>query len=272
MSTVLNGCTRVSSFAEHSDRQRVPYWVENDGLTEIGAQHCPGRRPAITLDQTSQRHAARGLATAHRPGHARALHTHPPPNSSLATPGRGWVVRCPLRDQRLAGGFDDPTGDRQAAPETRTRPARGASVLRVVHAGSLIPKVSQFSVQPFAFVSAGATALILENPNDLVRPVVGFLEQGLQTFEFGFAPRAALTPGGVTAILQMITGMVEIDDLQTGLGWNRQGALDVGQQAPVVFRATPAYTAGAGPPAVRGSSPVAGPQYWPLRPAIAAAN
>lgn len=141
-------------------------FARDDGLAEIGAQHFPGGLPPIALDQTSQHQD--GLPPARRPGHAGAFH--------------------PLRDQGFAGGFHDAAGNRQAAPE----------VIRIVHAWPLIPKVGQLGFQAFPVASACSTALILEYPNDLVRAVVGFLEQGLQAFKLSFAARGALAPGGVT--------------------------------------------------------------------------
>jgi hypothetical protein len=112
--------------------------AHGDRYTKVGAQQFPSWVPTVALDHTAQ--GQDGLPAGLGPDHPGLLHA--------------------LSDQGFAGGFDNPTGNRQTLTE----------IFGVVHALVLIAKVSQLGLQSFSPVSLGSPAVILQHPNRAVHP------------------------------------------------------------------------------------------------------
>ena len=146
---------------EASSWGRAWRFMNDHGLAEIGTQQCPGGMPPLTLDQTTQ--SQDRLTTWRGPRHPRSFHA--------------------LRDQCLTTGFDHAAGNRQLM----------AHIFGIVHAPTLIAEVGEFSLQAFPFVTARATALVLQDPNDLFSTLVGFFEQDSSRSNSAL-PRGVLSP------------------------------------------------------------------------------
>ena len=168
--------------------------AHRDRFSEVGAQQIPGRLPAVTLDQTAQ--GQDGLSTGDSPSHAGLLQT--------------------LGDERFAGCFDHTAGNGQSL----------ADVLGIVHALSLIAKVSQLGFQSFPFSSSGSPVMVSQDPNDPLSALVIFLEQYFQALKLSLTAGRALTPGSITTFFQMVAGVVEIHNFDTGLGWWTAGLVN----------------------------------------------
>jgi hypothetical protein len=119
-----------------------------DSLAKVSPQQFPGRLPAVTLDQAAQ--GQDGLSTGLGPSHTGLFEA--------------------LSDESFACCFHNPTGNRQSV----------ADILGIMHSGSLIAEVSQLGFQSFPFTTLGATAMVLQDPNDPFGPIILFLEQYFQ--------------------------------------------------------------------------------------------